>query len=269
MKCNVASNYRFTSKNLNSTERALMMQWWEELTRLYGTYVEYYTYNYQLSAHDDLYGEHVNATFSTPQGMVVLAELSNDSMLLSKFGIQTDADLTIIIPIDNYQTVYGSTAEPKSGDLIKLSELGWDRPGAQRPYPAGTTDDLCTANTLTAVNGYVDTNNTSDIDTWLRGPNVYEVTERRDENVPARINMLQGHYVWMLKCKRFDYSYQPNAPREAGSSQVSDETLYGKLSGGSVTAEPAKPYDQNTNADAKIIWDYENRGKLSDVYGEY
>jgi hypothetical protein len=260
MKCSQnGTPYRFGNKNLTTNERNLFNSWWNELTQLYGTYVEYYTYGYALSAHDYIYGEHPMAPFLAPQGMVVLAELSNDSMLLSKFGIQTDADLTVIIPIDKFIEVYGPTAEPKSGDLIKLTELGTDRPNGG--YTSGV--NIC-ANLSASTD-----NNFPENEDWLRGPNIYEITERRDENVPLKLNLLQGHYIWMLHLKRFDYSYQPYAPRELGSSQVSDETLYGKLSGGTPVEEPPKPYPQNANAEGKRLWDNDIYGTPTNVYGGY
>jgi hypothetical protein len=83
-------------------------------------------------------------------------------------------------------------------------------------------------------------------------------------------NMLQGHYVWILHAKRFDYSYQPDAPREPGMDQISDETMYGKLSGGTNFPEIPKKYNQNVEDESKRIWDYNNReGSNSSVYGKY
>ena len=113
----------------------------------------------------------------------------------------------------------------------------------------------------------------NDIETFnklLRGAPIFEITERRDENMTMNFNMLQGHYVWILHAKRFDYSYQPDAPREPGSDQVSDETMYGKLSGGSNFPEFGKKYNQNVEDESKRIWDYEKRpGNDTSVYGKY
>lgn len=269
--CNGQLNgFRFTNKNKTSNERNLFAGWWSELTALYGTYVDYYVHGYALSAHDAIYGEHPTACFWPPSGMIVLAEMSNDSVLLSRFGLQTDADLTVVIPIQDFRNVFGQTAEPKSGDLIKLSELGWDRPGAAEPYPPGSLSgtDACSTSGYSTEDGLL--SGTTPEDSWIRGPNIYEITERRDDNVPAHINMLQGHYVWLIKCKRFDYSYECNAPREAGSNQVSDETLYGKLSGGTPVAEPPKRYPQNAEQLVKDgIWDYDAHGHKDSTYGSY
>lgn len=283
---------RFTRKSTHENERLLYQSYWKEQARLYGTFVDYFTYNYRLSGHDFLYGEHPTAEFSPPTGMVILAEMHNDSLLLAKFGIQTDADATFIIPIQTFREVMGPTAEPKSGDLIRLTELGWDRPGG--------VDDLNTTNLTGPVTSCEDIPNPLDtvcrqsavgagilncntdnttysayddptvFNNLLRGAEVFEITERRDENLTMQYNVLQGHYVWIVHAKRFDYSYQPNAPREPGSDQVSDETMYGKLSGGTPYPENPKKYPQNIEDDSNKNWDYDNiSGDDDSVYGKY
>jgi len=57
---------------------------------------------------------------------------------------------------------------------------------------------------------------------------MFEITERVDQD-NSQINPLMGHYVWMLKAKRFDYSFEPNITPEKGSNQVFDDTKYGTL----------------------------------------
>lgn len=285
MKCN-GQKPRFSAKNNNENERALLASWWEEATQVYGTTISYFVHGYTLSGHDFLYGENPTSHFKPPVEMLALAQLNNDALLLSKFGIQTDAELTVVIPYTIFGEAMGLTAEPKSGDLVVLSELGWDRPsggGYPYSYPSsqisaqtalgieafcykaeGGVDDTLSGNNFLS-GGY------PPYDAWLRGPNVYEITERRDENVPGQFNPLMGHFVWILKAKRFDYSYEPDAPVEHGSDQIHDGTLYGKLSGGASTPTPEKDkkYDQNVSDETKKSWDYEESGNLDKIYGDY
>jgi hypothetical protein len=281
MKCN-GQKPRFTKKNNNENERKMIEGWWVEATQLYGTLINYHTNLYALSSHDFLYGENPTKGFTPPTEMLALAQMNNDALLLSKFGIQTDAELTIIIPISMFaEAMQNPRAEPKSGDLIVLTELGWDRPGGggyPNTYPTTqmtglSTNEYCKvydpdASLPTDV-GYVSGAGFNPMDNWIRGPNVYQITERRDENIPSQINPLGAHIVWMIKCKRFDYSYEPNAPVEFGSDQVSDGTLYGKLSGGTQTPENPKPYDQNTSDETKKSWDYLQHGNKDAIYGDY
>lgn len=300
MKCgdkqtSTGSGFRFTRKASNENERRMFQSWWNELNQLYGTYVDYYVYDYALSGHDFFYGEHPLAPFSGPTPMLMLAQFNNDSLLLSKFGIRTDADVTFIVPILAFRSAFNNNlAEPKAGDLIRLTELGWDRPGgmddlnnlvsetsscsgiiANDPLKMlcgdGIVDPISSLDCNTDSNYYSTYNDVSTFNALVRGAPIFEITERRDENLTMNYNMLQGHYVWIIHAKRFDYSYQPNAPREPGHDQVSDETLYGKLSGGTNYPEQQKKYDQNVeDTSNNNIWDYSKRkGSNDSVYGNY
>lgn len=297
MKCGAnGAGYRFTNKVVNENERRLIQNYWIEMTQLYGTYTDFYTYDYSTSAHDFFYGEHPLAPFSGPTPIVMMAQFNNDSLLLAKFGIRTDADATFIVPILSFRAAFNNNAaEPKAGDLIRLTELGWDRPGGMQDINsissettscsgyAAATDVLelvcgSTENPLTSgetdchtTSKYYSTyNDVSAFQQLVRGAPIFEITERRDENLTMNYNMLQGHYVWILHCKRFDYSYQPNAPLEPGNDQISDETLYGKLTGGSNFPELPKKYPQNVEKESKRIWDYgKYPGNDNSVYGNY
>jgi len=130
MKCINGANLRFNRKETNQNERRIYQNYWKEITQMYGTFVDYFVYDYKLSSHDFLYGEEPLAPFVVPpKGFPILAEFQNDSLLLSKFGIQTESDVTFIIPIQTFYEQFGNGAEPKAGDVIRMIELGWDRPG--------------------------------------------------------------------------------------------------------------------------------------------
>ena len=284
---------RFINKNTNENERKMVASWWSEATRLYGTSVSYFVHNYTLSGHDFIYGEQPTAPFSAPIEMLVLAQLNNDSLLLSKFGIQTDADLSIVVPIADFAETMGNPlAAPKSGDLIRLDEVGWDRPGGggyPNSYPtsqlsAVSSVDFCKLDDpdqfKSLDNTFAGGTNLSGgfnpWDNWLRGPNVYEITERRDENIPGLTNPLMAHIVWYIKLKRFDYSSEPYAPREQGYNIVNDNTRYSKISG-TPTVEPSKKYTQNSEEESQKSWtypddtsfDYTGVGNRDGQYGYY
>jgi hypothetical protein len=65
---------------------------------------------------------------------------------------------------------------------------------------------------------------------------------------------LAGHYVWLLKAKRFEYSFE-NIKQEKGNHQVYDDTFYGDLSG-SITVpsqrELSYPQDPDTESKEKV-----------------
>jgi hypothetical protein len=111
---------------------------------------------------------------------------------------------------------------------------------------------------------------------WLRTAPIYEITERRDLAPQLNINRLQGVYAWHIKAKRYDHSYEPNAPYEGGRDQVSDETFFGRLSGGhdgldpdAHPESPQKKYPQSGQEEADKNFDYPNRGGLDGIYGDY
>jgi hypothetical protein len=308
MKCETNPNLRFNRKSQNENERKVFQNYWKELAKMYGTWIDYFVYDYQLSAHDFFYGEQPLAPFRVPsKGMSILAEFQNDSLLMAKWGMVTEADVVFIIPIQTFYETFGFHTEPKAGDLIRMTELGWDRPGSiddlniPNIAPITACDDttnplegLCNdgiveypaSNCTTDSNAYSGYDIPSAFNQLLRGAPVFEITERRDENLTLHYNPLQGHYVWIIHAKRFDYSYQPNAPREPGSSQLSDETISGLIStnidnlGYPVVSglpmledikQGPKNYNQNIEDEAKKNWDYDTLpgGADPEVYGNY
>ena len=115
-----------------------------------------------------------------------------------------------------------SNIEPVAGDIFRLSEYGNDR-----VYP--------------------------------RTGSLYEITERLDQDV-EKINPLIGHYIWYIKAKRFDYSFEVNVTPEGGSDQVDEENIY----------DPEGVIDENyLNIASKDIFDYGDYGGGDSVYGDY
>lgn len=225
------SQSSFLDKSKNENERALYDDWWAEQISLYGMKVDYYTHGYRLSAHDFLYGEDPTSQFGTPTELTVLADVSNDSMILSKFGITSTADITVFIHIRVFKEVFGADAEPKSGDLIWLKEYGSDRPGG-------------------------------------REGQVYEITERDDEAINAT-NQLMGHYVWLVKGTRFDFSFESGAKKEAKNDQVYDNSASGLVAGSLQPTSPPKLYTDDATTKGNTIFNYGNEGVQTDVYGDY
>lgn len=181
---------RFLNKKTNAAERQNFSNWLKEQININGQEILYYTNLTTLSAANPLYGEQYMAGYGTPQKMIFLLTLNNDSILLSKFGLIADGDLNGIIHPDHFEEVYGAGSEPKPGDLIKMSEYGVDR-----------------------------------LHTPKRGPVVFEITETIDE---FQVNPLGGHYVWFFKAKRFDYSQEPNSAGP-GVGNIAQEDTSTKL----------------------------------------
>lgn len=165
---------RYLNKGINANERQNFSNWWKEQININGQDVLYYTDTTTLSTCNLLYGENPSAGFDEGKSMIVLLNLNNDAILLSKFGLIADSDMSGVIHYESYTEVYGLSSEPKQGDLMVLQEYGIDRLN----YPK-------------------------------RGPTVYQLTDVIDE---FQGNPLGGHYVWFFKAKRYDYSFEPNSP---------------------------------------------------------
>jgi hypothetical protein len=129
-----------------------------------------------------------------------------------------DCDMTAVVHISSFYERVGCGFEPKAGDLIQLTEYGADRPGG-------------------------------------RSAPIYEITERDDEYLPMT-NPLIGHYVWYIKCKRFEYSYEPGIPSGPNNKQINDGGDYGRLAFGENPEEVFQPYPDSVQNSAKCIYDY-------------
>ena len=223
-------NFRALDKDVTDCQRENYYNYFQEQIRQYGQSVKYYSYNYQTSAHDSIYGEQPAAQYLDAVEIVMFVDLNENSVFLSQFGLQSDDDITAFVSISSFYTTISSAwdprPEPKAGDVIELSEYGEGRPDG-------------------------------------RGAKKYEVTQRLDQDA-SQINPLLGHYVWLLKGKRLDYSYQQGLTAEAGSDQVHDGTTIG----GNTNSE-TKTYTSDADTESNDIFDYDAFGNDDDVYGDY
>lgn len=226
------SNVRYLNKTNNANERENYSKWWKEQIEHYGTSVAYYTHGYGLTSHNFLYGEDPTSSYQKTENVIMITDITNDSLMLSKFGIMADCDMTAVIHISSYYEKFGCGTEPKAGDLIQLTEYGADRPGG-------------------------------------RSAPIYEITERDDEYLQMT-NSLISHYVWYIKCKRFEYSYEPGVTPGINEKQVSDGGDYGHY-GGETPGDLFQPYPDSVQNSSKSIYDYysEDEGDLNPRANHY
>jgi hypothetical protein len=176
---------RYLNKEINQNERDLFSLYWREQINIYGQEINYFTNKSTLSGMNVLYGEEPDAGFLRGEKLIVLLNLTNDSYLLSKFGIVADSDMNGVIHPDDFTNVFGLSSEPKPSDLLQLSEFGQDRLNWPR-----------------------------------RGATVYELTEVVDEFIT---NPLGGHYVWFFKAKRYDYSFEDGSPGSGVGNKANND----------------------------------------------
>lgn len=216
--------FRYTSKANNNCERNTYSNYWREQINLYGQQVGYIVNNTTTLSADMLYGEQPTQAYSPPQTIIMAINLNENALMLSKFGLVSDDEVTAFIHISAFYDTFGLGAEPKSGDLFQLTEYGSDRPGG-------------------------------------RSGNIYEITQRLDQDI-AQINPLMGHYVWLIKAKRFEYSFEPGVVPEAQNAQVFEDKKNNTVDGA------VKPYDYSAENESKKVFDY-SKTDYSDVYGGY
>jgi hypothetical protein len=219
--------FRITDKDNNESERLLVSNYWRELINLYGQKINYYVNNFALSSADLLYGEDPLQKYSPPVTILAAINLNDNALMLSKYGLLSEDELTAFIHISGFYTTFGYDKEPKSGDVFQLVEYGRDRPGG-------------------------------------RDGKFFEITERLDEDI-AQINALAGHYVWLIKAKRFETSFEPGLSADAVNNQVYDDTKNTSLT---AMSGADKPYSYNADVESKNIFDY-SKTDYSDVYGGY
>ena len=199
---------RFLNKDISTCERSNYDDWWREQINIYGSEITYYVNKTSLDTADSVYGEEPESGFKDGVKLIVTLNLNENAVVMQKFGLVSDDEVTCFIHIQQFYDSFGESSEPKAGDVFDLSEFGEGRPGG-------------------------------------RSGNHFEITERIDQDV-QQINQLTGHYIWLIKAKRHDYSFEPGIPRESVSQQVED----------------------NVREESIGIFDYTDSGN-DDVYGGY
>jgi hypothetical protein len=228
------STLRFTDKENNECERNLFSNYWREQIDMYGQKAMYYQNTTSTLCADNIYGEQPTARFQNPRPVIMAIKLSENALILSKFGYMSDEQCTAYMHISSFYAVFPPEDEPNSGDVFQLTEYGSDRPGE-------------------------------------RNGKLYEITERLDQE-NSEINPLMGHYVWLLKAKRFDYSFEPNITPERGSAQVHDDVRYGTITSSisSDTTFGLRPSSYPGSADtASVNTVFDMSINNTEIYGGY
>ena len=235
-------------------EQLVFDQAFNEIINNFGIPINYYINTFNLSAADLLYGEQTTKKFQGPLSAIQMyIELSDDAVNLTNFGFDPGDEFTAFVHISTFYdaasayfdyAAVGQSIEPKAGDLIDLNVLGCDRP-----------------------NG--------------RGSVMYEITERMDQDVSS-LNPILGHYIYRLRGKRFNYSFengltaQDSRPgSEKANEQIYDSSFSGILSTTLTDQVSSKGKTYPTSEDPYNIDDSSKDDVLdmsvndTDIYGSY
>ena len=232
---------QFVNPENFQAEQLIYSNAYKDLINSLGVPVNYYVNTFNFNTADVIYGEEPTRKFLGPFNLQLYVELTEASINLSKFGYAAGDDLVGYLHINTFTdtlspqvnyALYNQSIEPKSGDLIELTALGCDRP-----------------------NG--------------RGPKIFEITERVDQDVSA-INPLLGHYVYRLKAKRYEYSFEPGLTGESVNDQVFDNSFSGIVSSTLIDqlSSQAKLYNSDIDITSKqVVLDMD--ANKTDIYGSY
>ena len=196
----------------------------------YGMPITYFPVKYNYSKANFIYGEDKISGFHVGRVMKAVIDFASYSSFLTKFGMMSDADITITIPIREFSKIWGDPAGegiyPLAGDVFYINDSACDRPLQQSPM-------------------------------------VFEIADKEDKIKP--VDYMGGHYVWKLTAKRADYDYMPNMPEERFlDSEASDSKEHGRMPGGDNVPDMSyKAYDVDDFAKKE----YDNIE--SSIYGKY
>jgi len=244
---------KFVNPSNLQAEQLIFDQSFKDLINNFGIPIDYYINTFNLSAADLLYGEDFgSSTSGAPQfkgpltGVQMYIELSDDAVNLSKFGFDPGDEFTAFVHISTFATAasayfnyssVGQSIEPKAGDVIDLKVLGCDRP-----------------------NG--------------RGSVKYEITERMDQDLSV-LNPILGHYIYRLRGKRYQSSFESGLSSELVNEQIYDNSFSGVLSttlvdqltsDGKTYPTVEDPYNiDNLSKDDVMDMDVND----TDIYGSY
>ena len=198
----------------------------------FGQPIIYQPIKYKSNTHNFLYGDDPTSGFHFARKLKAVINFASFTTFLTKFGIMSDEEMTIFIPIQLFQQVWGApnmgAIYPLAGDLFLIPDAACDRPLGQTPM-------------------------------------VFEVTEKEDKE--AAVDYMGGHYTWKITAKRFQYSYEPNAPKERFSDETpSDTDSFGRMPDGD---NPPDLTENPNNVDDFAKGEFNIPEENSSVYGRY
>lgn len=231
-------------KTANAGEIAVISSAVREAIQRFGQPVEYYINQYNTLSADNLYAEDATKAYYPPVQIIMYVQLTENSATLRRFGFDPDDEITAYVHLSSFAETFSpllsvyqannQDIQPKSGDVFQLKQYGNTRPGN-------------------------------------REGKFFEVTTIDDQDI-SEMNYLGGHYMWRLRARRLDYSFEPGLPRIRGDDQVYDNAFSGalsSLSNGTLSAlAPAKAYEQDIDETSDNLV-YNQKINNTDIYGLY
>ena len=292
----------YVSPDGYNAEQLVYDQSYKDLINNHGYEIEYYLHTFDLNNANLLYGEQPTAIFYGPIPIKMYMEITNETIALQKFGFDAGDEFTGYVHIQTFEDTLSSRdffVQTVSGDILPLTDFA-DQIITEVNEVDVTTEVLgeqiylTTLKTLsslydqsggdyTILDKYIENNQllepkSGDLIDFVqlgcdrpgdRCSKIFEVTERMDQDLAGGLNPMLGHYIWRLRAKRYEHSFEPGAPVECENEQVFDNAFNGVTDTNVPTDEVDAPksYPGDIDQQSKEIFDMDVND--TDIYGSY
>jgi hypothetical protein len=286
-----------------NAEQVIYDQSFKDLIDGFGIEVNYYIHTFDVKTADTLYGDQPAAVYYGPVPVKMYIEIDNEAVTLQSFGYNSIDDFTGQIHIKTFEDTMSDRdlfIQTLSGDILPLSEFVetiTTESGEIINVGNGSVVDMVEETLSISVEslgsqagtGYnildkfiesgrkLEPNSGDLIDVIPLGcdrpggrcSKIFEVTERMDQDLAGGLNPLLGHYVWRVRAKRYESSFEPGAPQECENNQVYDNLFNGVTDTNIPTDSISddKSYPGDIDDESKDIHDMDVND--TDIYGSY
>lgn len=286
-----------------NAEQVIYDQSFKDLINGFGIPINYYLHTFDINTADTFYGEQPTAIYYGPIPIKMYIEIDNEAVTLQSFGYDSADDFTGQVHIKTFEEELSSRdyfIQTLSGDILPLSGFVEAFITEDEIYNMLTqlTDEIFVKETLSdTLSSLYDQAGTpyTILDKFLenshklepksgdlidvvslgcdrpggRCSKIFEVTERMDQDLAGGLNPLLGHYVWRVRAKRYEHSFEPGAPTECANDQVFENLQNGVTDTNIPTDEVDGPksYPGDVDQQSKDIYDMGVND--TDIYGSY
>ena len=204
-----------------------------QINDMYSVELLYWRYHYDKDSDHPIFKEDTDAEYKGPYSLKGYFNINSDLSVLASFGIDTSNDIDLFIPFDEWNKLFAKDVSPIAKDVFTPRYLF-----CPDQSPSGFTKIY------------------------------FEVTSQGDGDLQQIFQ--QQKYFWNIKGARFDFSWQPNAPREDNGNNVFLGDHQGTVegSGDDPTTDKGEDNTDPTDLDDLSKNNLDTKNKSS-IYGRY
>ena len=286
-----------------NAEQHVYDQSYKDLINNHGYVIDYYLHTFNLKSANTLYGEEPTAVFYGPVPIKMYMEINNEAISLQSFGFDAADDFTGYVHIKSFEESLSSRdffIQTVSGDILPLADFveEYDPEVVEGPFTTEAGETIVLENLIgdpsqlydqagssyTILDKFIENNHklepkSGDLIDFVqlgcdrpggRCSKIFQVTERMYQDLAGGLNPMLGHYIWRLRAKRYEHSFEPGAPIECENEQVFDNSQNGVTDTNlpTDTIDDPKSYPQdNDNTSKNDVYDMDVND--TDIYGSY